>query len=275
MSQSELPGRRPRYRYGPPPRRPALPWSKIGQDLLTWIFPVSCVGCRRTLDHPPPLGLCIRCRGRLKGLAGRRCPICSGELDGGGSATALCESCRDRPPTFERLLAGWSYEPPLDAVVRGLKFHRLDYLGQPLGAALAEQLGPALDGFDVVTPVPLHWRRQWRRGFNQAEEIARGLARFRRTPLRRLLLRRRATHAQSELPRPQRLENPRHAFRCRGGIDLDGMAVLLIDDVATTGATLDAAAHCLYAAGANRVVAVAVGRTPAPSRTPGGTFLTI
>jgi len=268
MSQPDrLPCLDRRRRRGPDPRR-ALARSELVQDLLTWVFPVFCLGCQRTLDRPPPLGLCIFCRGRLKGLAGPRCPTCGAAIDTAGQAAGRrCEPCRERPPAFERLFSAWSYEAPLDAVVRGLKFRRLDYLGPPLGQAVAERLGPALEGFDLVTPVPLHWRRQWRRGFNQAERIASGVARQRRSPLRRLLRRHRATAAQSGLPRPQRLLNPRHSFRRRRGCRVDGRSILLIDDVATTGATLDAAARCLREGGAKRVSAVTVGRTPTAAAT--------
>lgn len=250
--------------------RPAPPGdrlrSDLAQDLLTWVFPIFCLSCRRPLDRPPPLGLCIRCRGQLRSLLGPRCPVCGAEVTVvRQTITHSCTACREHPPAFDRLLSAWSYEPPLEAVVQGLKFRRLDYLGPPLGEAVAERLGPALEGFDVVTPIPLHWRRQWRRGFNQAEGIARGLARRRRTPVADLLRRRRATAAQSGLPRPQRLLNPHDSFRCRRAADPRDLAVLLVDDVATTGATLDAAARCLRTAGARRVTAVTVGRTPTPA----------
>lgn len=276
MSQSDPFTRRDRRdRQTPEPCRPVFQ-SDLVQDLLTWVFPVSCLGCQRALDRPPPMGLCIRCRGRLKGLVGPRCPTCGDEVDAAVLASvSRCRACRERPPAFDRLLSAWSYEPPLDAVVRGLKFARLDYLGPPLGEAVADRLSPALEGFDVVTPVPLHWRRQWRRGFNQAEQIAVGLARRRHTPLRLLLRRCRATAAQSGLPRPKRLLNPRDSFRCRRGPGLGGLAILLVDDVATTGATLEAAARCLRKTGAERVTAVTVGRTPTAPRTGGEAFLTV
>ncbi len=182
----------------------------------------------------------------------------------------LCGRCRDRPPAYDRLLALWSYEPPLDAVVRGLKFGRLDYLGRHLGLALAEAFfpagGPAPGGvgsIDLVVPVPLHWRRRLARGYNQAERIARPLAAALGRPLAGALVRRRATPPQSALGRRERLANPRRAFRGRGaGRGVAGRVVLLVDDVATTGATLDAAALALKRCGAAEVIALVAGRTP-------------
>ena len=87
-----------------------------------------------------------------------------------------CAPCREHPPGFDRLLALWSYEPPLHGVIQGLKFGRLDYLGRHLAEAIAETLGEELAGFDAVVAVPLHWRRRLTRGYNQAERIARPLA---------------------------------------------------------------------------------------------------
>jgi ComF family protein len=173
-----------------------------------------------------------------------------------------CGACRRRPPGFDRLLALWSYRPPLDAVVRGLKFGRLDYLGRHLAAALAEELGDRISGCDRVVPVPLHWRRRLSRGYNQAERIARPLAGRLGLPLVPALARRRATPPQSLLGRDERLANLRKAFRVTRPGRIRGLHILLVDDVATTGATLDAAARALKHAGAAAVTALVAGRTP-------------
>jgi ComF family protein len=123
-----------------------------------------------------------------------------------------------------------------------------------------------LDDADVVVPVPLHWRRRLRRGYNQAERIARPLALAIDRPLATALRRRRATPPQSGLGRSERLRSPRRAFGVRPTkattAALVGRTVLLVDDVATTGATLDAAAAALKNAGAAAVIAVVAGRTP-------------
>jgi ComF family protein len=147
-------------------------------------------------------------------------------------------------------------------VVRGLKFGRLDYLGGHLAAALVDGLGDRLAGFDRVVPVPLHWRRRLARGYNQAEQIARPLAARLGLPCAPLLARRRATPPQSLLGKADRLANLRRAFRVPRPEKVRGLRILLVDDVATTGATLDAAARALKNAGAAAVIALVAGRTP-------------
>jgi len=154
-------------------------------------------------------------------------------------------------------------------VVRAFKFRRLDYLGRHFGDLLAGELLAerfaadlaAAGELDAIVPVPLHWRRRLHRGFNQAERIARPLARALGLPVVPYLRRIRATPPQSLLGRPARIANLRRAFRVSQPERLRGLSLLLVDDVATTGATLEAAAAVLRQAGAERVVAVTVART--------------
>lgn len=124
-------------------------------------------------------------------------------------------------------------------------------------AGAAEREAP--EGGATVVPVPLHWRRRLRRGYNQAEEIARPLAARLGFRFSRSLRRRRATPRQTSLSREHRRSNPAGAFVCRRTI---AGTVILVDDVTTTGATLGAAAVCLKQAGARRVVALVAARTP-------------
>jgi ComF family protein len=211
----------------------------------------------------------------LHALLPAPCLGCGDPLPARGSALGLCAACRAalRPPpeetpqttrllALDRLLALWSYQPPLDEVILGLKFRRLDYLGGHLAAALADAMGEELAVCDAVVPVPLHWRRRLARGYNQAERIARPLADRLGRPLVAALARRHATPPQSRLGRAGRLVNLDRAFTVRKPGKVGGLRLLLVDDVATTGATLEAAAAALRAAGAASVTAVVAGRTP-------------
>ena len=290
-------------RPAPPPVRRLV--SRFGHRVAHWIVPASCAGCGAALSPArPPFGLCARCRGRLVLAAPRdaACPCCGGpipepprrgsirtELEpprvppggtaarrrpspGGGLSRAvpLCDACRRRPPAFERLIAPWSYRPPLSEVAKALKFGRLPHLGgrlaRPLAAALRTERGVGVGpgACEVVVPVALHWRRRLARGYDQAERIARPLARELGLPCRAALVRVRRTPPQTALARDARRANVRGAFRVRRHLvgRVAGRRVLLVDDVATTGATLDAAARALLAAGARAVVAAAVARTP-------------
>lgn len=145
-----------------------------------------------------------------------------------------------------------------------LKFRRLDYLGGQLGRAMAEiHPGEDFADRDMVVAVPLNWTRFLARGYNQAALIAGPIADRLGLPLLRPLVRRRPTSHQTRLARGARQENLERAFAVRKAVRLGGRRVLLVDDVTTTGATLEAAAACLKQAGASSVTALTAARTPA------------
>lgn len=238
--------------------------SRLLDRLVHALLPAPCLGCGRPLPaRGAPLGLCPDCRPKLRRPPPGACAVCARPLPAATLPPGFrCVPCREHPPGFDRLLALWSYEPPLHGIVQGLKFERLDYLGRHLAEAIAETLWEELQDFDAVVAVPLHWRRRLSRGYNQAERIARPLAGLLGLPLLSGLSRRRATPPQSLLGREERLANLRRAFRVPRPGRVRGLRLLLVDDVATTGATLSAAATALKAAGATAVTALTVGRTP-------------
>lgn len=232
--------------------------------LLHALLPACCLGCGRPLPaRGTKLGLCSGCRAKLGRLPAAGCAICACPLaTAAPPAGWLCSPCRTRKPAFDRLLAPWIYAPPLDKVMQAFKFARLDYLGRHLAQALVEELGTALASFDRVVPVPLHWRRHLARGYNQAERIARPMAGLLGLPCCPDLRRRRSTPPQTSLGRESRQENLRGVFLAPRPARVRGRRILLIDDVATTGATLDAAAGALRTAGAAAITAVVAARTP-------------
>lgn len=257
----------------PRPQRvaPQAGWRPVDR-LVHWLLPCPCLGCARPLPAAAPaLGLCLACRGALAPPPAPACALCSRRLDAAAvPAGYRCGDCRRRPPPYSRLAAAWLYAPPLDAVILALKLRRLDYLGEGLGEGLAEtlaeRLGDTLTGLDAVVAVPLHWRRRLLRGYNQAERIARPLARRLGVPLAAALARRRATRRQTTLGGDARRRNLADAFVVRRRQRVAGRRLLLVDDVVTTGTTLSAAAECLRRAGAGEVVAVAAALAEAPRR---------
>jgi ComF family protein len=200
--------------------------------------------------------LCAACDADLPRLARdgerRLCPRCALASPGG----ALCGRCLAEPPRYDATVAAVAYAFPADTLIHALKF-RGELALAPLLAGMLSRHIEAHEKIDLMVPVPLSARRLRERGYNQSAEIARGLGA--RAPLELFACERsRDTAAQTELPWSERRRNVRGAFRCTRG--LSG-TVAVVDDVMTTGATLDEMAGALKAAGATRVVNWVVART--------------
>lgn len=257
--------------------------GRLWHRLVHLLLPAPCLACGEPVwETRDSLGLCPPCRGRLLRWPRRGCGVCARPLTGADlPAGYRCGECRKHPPPYGRLLSAWSYQTPADAVLMGLKFQRLEYLGAHLGRRLAKLFHPELADCDLIVPVPLHWRRFLGRGYNQAAVIARPLARALGLPVVGVLRRRRPTPPQSRLDRAARRRNLRGAFAVRRPGRCRDRHILLVDDVVTTGATLEAAARCLRRAGAREITALTAARTPtrkeaqhlpkAPTKLPGPT----
>jgi ComF family protein len=173
-----------------------------------------------------------------------------------------CTNCGGRPWHLSTIIPACRYEGAVQGLIQRFKYGRDIALARPLGILLARSLDDErLAGciFDALVPVPLHPRRRRERGFNQAELLAARLSRVAGIPVRRLIRRSRATPPQAGFDRVERMENLRDAFALRRPIPSGGV-FLLVDDVSTTGATLDACAAVLREGGASEVFAVVVAR---------------
>ena len=198
--------------------------------------------------------LCRACADDLPRLPSPRCPCCALPT----AAGELCGRCLAHPPHYDRTLAAFNYGFPLDKLIQSFKYgHRLA-LAAYLGRELA-RLAPDVAA-DLIVPLPLHPSRLRERGFNQALELARPVAVTLGLPLdSRICTRIRHTPAQAGLPWKKREQNIRGAFHC--ACDLSGRRILLVDDVMTTGASLDECARTLKLHGASEVVLLVVART--------------
>lgn len=219
-------------------------------------LPPLCLLC----SAPAAAGnLCAPCAADMPYLPQSRCPRCAVPT----FAAELCGACLVRPPRFDRVLAPCAYDFPLDRVIQRFKFSgylaAAPLLAQLMLRAIAAETARA----DVIVPMPLSSERLRERGFNQSLELARLLARDTGIALAaRGCLRARHDKAQSDLPIAERAGNVRGAFVTLE--DFSGLAVAVVDDVMTTGATLDEIAGVLRLAGASRVEGWIAARTLPP-----------
>lgn len=236
-----------------------MPRQMSISTLLDLLLPRSCLLCGAAAAD----ALCPGCTADLPLPAVSACPICAAPL---AAPAPACAACLRHPPAFDATLVALCYTYPVDHLIQQLKFGGR-HAFRRLAAAdflAARMLASAHPAGEVIVPVPLSPQRLKERGFNQALEIARPLARALRIPLDAAsLVRVRETHPQSRLPWRTRRANVRRAFECRG--DFSGKSVIVVDDVMTSGATLDAVARVLKDHGAvgvgNWVAARAARRT--------------
>lgn len=219
--------------------------------LLDVLLPPRCGGCRRVGSW-----LCASCRAAIRRLDEPLCTRCGAEVE---SARREC-GCRKRLPSLTRLRSAVAYEGPAEAAIHRFKYGGWRRVAAPLAELLAERL--VVEGVSGVwvLAVPLHPHRLRQRGFNQAELLAVELRRRLHAPWPPgELVRTRPTPPQVGKDRRARHDNVRGAFAWRGP-GLAGAAVIVVDDVATTGATLDACAAALRAGGSGPVTGVSVAR---------------
>lgn len=200
-------------------------------------------------------GICEGCRAALPRLPATRCPVCA--LPNVASDT--CGRCLNMQPAFDHVACALSYEYPTNVLVLGLKYRHGLSFARPLAARLADALD-AEPYPDVVIPMPLSPGRLAERGFNQATELARLAAfEFGLKPSLNLVRRNRESAPQASLPWKERARNVRNAFECSAS--LAGKSVAVVDDVLTTGATLNELALALKRQGARQVTGWIAART--------------
>jgi ComF family protein len=171
-----------------------------------------------------------------------------------------CTLCRLDLAGFDAVYTYGSYEGSLRKLIHLFKYEKIHTLAKPLSRLLAQVL-PREERFDLIVPMPLHWRRRWERGFNQSALLARAIGRVWNVPVKNAVRRVKATVPQAGLTNAKRRANVAKAFVEKRNAGLEGARVLLVDDVLTTGATAAACARALKRAGAKHVALLAVART--------------
>jgi ComF family protein len=171
----------------------------------------------------------------------------------------LCAVCREGLANFDAAYSFGSYEGSLQQLIHLFKYAKVESLAGPLSRFLVQAL-PLDANFDMIIAMPMHWRKRWERGFNQAELLAAPIARRFGFSLATNLRRARYTKAQAGLTESARRENLRGSFRLHRPEQVQGKRILLVDDVFTTGSTLRAAAAVLKSAGAAHVAGLTLAR---------------
>lgn len=239
---------------------------RAGRSLLDLLYPPLCLVCRTQVGDPR--ALCAACWSKLTFFDGPMCACCGLPFDMDCSADSLCASCLASPPAFDRARAAVAYDDASKGAILALKradrleFARLFSLWlRRAGQELLEQA-------DVIVPVPLHRWRLWARRYNQSAILARHLSDMSGKPFDPFALARtRATPSQGDMPSAKaRARNVRGAFQVPASkaAALSGRTVLLVDDVLTTGATIQACAKALRRAGAEKVLVLTIARVARP-----------
>jgi ComF family protein len=235
---------------------------KFYSSVFSLIFPDECRICAQPLREVSRIPVCRGCLLKPEPLAAEyfcvqcRVPFRSAyPLDEQGR----CGLCRRGVSGFDAAYSFGFYEDELRELIHLFKYGRVRTLAKPLGRLLAVAL-PRDQRFDVIVPMPLHWRKRWKRGFNQSVLLASEIGRRSNVPVKNALRRIRFTATQAGLTNAKRRLNVSGAFRARKSPGLDGQRVLLVDDVMTTGATAASCARALKLAGARQVTLLTLAR---------------
>jgi ComF family protein len=239
----------------------ALKFGRLAGPCLSLVYPAACAGCGTKVEAPSYL--CCGCSATAPRLKPPFCDRCSEAFPAEIGSEFTCANCNDRTLHFQAAVSAYRSRGLVRKLVHDFKYHEQRHLRHVLAGWLGETLDdPRLRDrrFDMLVPVPLHPARQRERGYNQAQLIAELLSRRSGIPLLEALERIRYTTTQTAYDRAERIENLRNAFRLRRHASVQGLRVLLIDDVLTTGSTLSECARVLKRSGAICVYAATAAR---------------
>lgn len=213
----------------------------LGERLLRLLYPEKCIFCGTILPETAKISVC------------EPCYACLPRYDRGFERAP-------RIPWLSGLFAAFIYEEPVEQAIHAMKFYGRPKTARTLAFLMAEEMAkqPFMPDFDLIVPVPMHRRKQLSRGYNQSEKIGRALGNFLNIPVSEALIKTRPTKPQSLSSREERLKNLQGAFCVSDPFCVNGLNILLVDDVVTTGSTLSACAQALHEAGASWIFAATV-----------------
>ena len=227
--------------------------------LIELLFPRRCPVCDKPVDKMGRY-ICLKCRKKVQYVKSPLCLKCGKSVK--DETQEFCEDCRNSNHIFDRGRALYEYDSMKEAIYRFKYRGRKEY-ADFFGKELAEKLGEEIKGFkaDAIVPVPLHKEREKKRGYNQAALVARSLGKELHIPVNEnLIYRKKATLAQKNLKGKERQNNLKNAFKI-GQNDVKLKTIIVVDDIYTTGATMDEVSMCLKSAGIQKVycISLAVG----------------
>lgn len=227
--------------------------------LIELLFPRRCPVCDKPVDKMGRY-ICRKCRKKVQYVKSPLCLKCGKSVK--DETQEFCEDCRNFNHIFDRGRALYEYDSMKEAIYRFKYRGRKEY-ADFFGKELAEKLGEEIKGFkaDAIVPVPLHKEREKKRGYNQAALVARSLGKELHIPVNeKLIYRKKATLAQKNLKGKERQNNLKNAFKI-GQNDVKLKTIIVVDDIYTTGATMDEVSMCLKNAGIQKVycISLAVG----------------
>lgn len=238
------------------------------QVVMDLIFPRHCQICSRVMPYSDRTYLCEGCFQNIRFLPENSCIRCSKPLvsasEGMEDRGLVCPSCFGKKYNYDNCYAVCFYEGPVKELIHRFKFHRDEFLTGTLQNLFAEGLRSKIDGaqYDKVIPVPLHPRKLKERGFNQSELLARAMGKLRLGKIcKNAMVRVQYSSGQTLQDRKSRIEKIRDNFRVNRPVKVRDQSVLLVDDVLTTGATIEECSRILKEAGARKVTVLVLARS--------------
>ena len=239
--------------------------SGLAFELLNIIFPRRCALCGCSIPSEDAFEVCPACKTQLPLHAKSSCVVCGKAMDGSlvGAGIVRCGDCRLKPPPVDATVAALRYEGTGRQLIHRFKFGGMRKIAGTLAPIICSRIHvrPDMGNADLIVPIPLHRGRLFARGYNQAYLLAMEIGCILSIPVSAGLIERRLdTPSQSSLTRQKRFANMKKAFCVTDTAVLKGTAILLVDDVMTTGATIFEAAKTLKKAGARRVTCAVAAR---------------
>lgn len=231
-------------------------WKAILVNLLDLMIPPACLACGARIDAQDEI-ICSDCEAKISIVSGNNCPKCGAEVSG-----PICKNCSNESFAFDSTDSLFRYAGTIKELIHQLKYHGYVSPAGYLSVLLAEYLqsNNEISNYELLCPVPLHRVRKRERGYNQSALIGYAAAQLMNLPYAQPVIRSHYTRSQTLLSRDKRKKNLHGAFRVKDPDAVRGKKIILVDDVFTTGSTLNEVAKELKAAGAEKVAAITVAR---------------